>query len=245
MGGTNDLGTIYKIDSNGFLTTLISFANTNGANPYAGLLLGRDGNFYGTTYAGGANGFGTVFKLDTNYVLTTLASCGNTNGANPQAGLLQGLDGNFYGTTSAGGNFGGTTVGHGTVFELDTNGILTPLILFNGTNGDSPQGALIQDASGRFYGTTAAGGTNGFGTVFQFSVSTSPILLTVTLTGNSVALTWNAVVGNSYNVLYKTNLEQPSWNTLASSLMATNAFMTIFDAVGPDPQRFYQVLQLP
>src|SRR5208283_2335127 len=58
-GGTNGWGTVFKITSQGTLTTLWQFgfgsSGTNGAQPEAGLVQGRDGNFYGTTYSGGTN----------------------------------------------------------------------------------------------------------------------------------------------------------------------------------------------
>ena len=38
------------------------------------LVLGSDGNFYGTTYGAAAAGYGTVFRVTTNGVLTTLVS---------------------------------------------------------------------------------------------------------------------------------------------------------------------------
>lgn len=246
QGGTNNAGTIYKIDTNGVLTTLASFNETNGANPYAGLIVGPDGALYGTTFGGGTNGFGTIFKLDTNNTLTTLISFANTNGANPQAALLRGLDGNFYGTTSAGGDLSVKPEGHGTVFELDTNGILTSLILFNGTNGDSPRAGLIEDANGNFYGTTAYGGTNDLGTVFRFNLTVPrPRFLAVAATNGVVTLTWSATVQKSYQMLYKSSLNQPSWSNLNNSVTATNAVMTSLDTPGPDPQRFYQILLLP
>jgi uncharacterized repeat protein (TIGR03803 family) len=60
-------GTIFKITPSGTLTTLYSFcAQTNctdGAVPYAGLVRGTNGTFYGTTWAGGAGGYGTIFSL--------------------------------------------------------------------------------------------------------------------------------------------------------------------------------------
>ena len=246
QGGTNGYGTIYEINTNGALTTLVSFGNTNGANPYAGLISDLNGNLYGTTYQGGANGYGTVFELHTNGTLTTLVSFGNTNGATPQAGLFLGMDGNLYGTTSAGGDLSSQPAGHGTVFKLSTNGTLTSLILFNGTNGDSPQGSLIQDAQGNFYSTTAGGGTNGFGTVFRFSITvTPPRFLDVAAMNNIVTLTWSATAQETYQMLYKTNLNQASWSNLNGSVLATNTVMTTFDAVGPDTQRFYQILLLP
>ena len=59
---TNDawhgMGTVFKVTTNGTLTTLVSFNHTNGANPHAALTLGNDGNFYGTTaYGGSSNGY--------------------------------------------------------------------------------------------------------------------------------------------------------------------------------------------
>src|SRR5580658_8736955 len=63
------------------LTTLFTFGtSTNGANPYAALVQGSDGYFYGTTGNGGAytnaynTSFGTVFKISTNGSLTSLYS---------------------------------------------------------------------------------------------------------------------------------------------------------------------------
>ena len=248
LGGTNGgYGTIFKLMTNGTFASLYSFSGTNGANPYAGLVRGSDGNFYGTAFSGGANGYGTVFRFATDGTLTTLASFGNTNGANPQAGLVQGSDGNFYGTTSAGGAYTNQSgLGYGTIFKLTTNGTLTTLVSFDGTNGASPQAALVQSVDGSFYGTTAQGGANGYGTVFRLSVIVPPpSFLAVAATGGTLTLTWSATVGQSYQMLYKTNLTQTVWNNLNSSLVATNFVMTTFDVVGPDPQRFYQILLLP
>ena len=52
------MGTVFKVTTNGTLTTLVSFNGTNGAYPHAGLTLGNDGNFYGTTSQGGSNPVG-------------------------------------------------------------------------------------------------------------------------------------------------------------------------------------------
>src|SRR5450759_4522754 len=68
-GGTSALGTVFKITPGGTLTTLHSFAVSEGQfpyaegeGPYAGLVQGSDGNFYGTAVSGGTSGNGTVFK---------------------------------------------------------------------------------------------------------------------------------------------------------------------------------------
>src|SRR5439155_474250 len=126
--GAFSYGTVFRIGTNEVLTTLVSLANTNGANPKAALVQGSDGNFYGTTTYGGATattnnpGYGTVFRMDANGVLTTLVSFHGGNGANPFAALVQGSDGNFYGTTY----FGGAS-GYGTAFRMDASGELTTL----------------------------------------------------------------------------------------------------------------------
>ena len=71
------------MDASGNLTTLHSFAGSDGANPYAGLIQATDGNFYGTTYEGGASGYGTVFKMDASGNLTTLHSFTGATGPIP------------------------------------------------------------------------------------------------------------------------------------------------------------------
>jgi len=52
-----------KMTLGGALTMLHSFDSTDGANSYAGLVQGADGNFYGSTFYGGAYGYGTIFKM--------------------------------------------------------------------------------------------------------------------------------------------------------------------------------------
>ena len=166
------MGTVFKVMTNGTLNTLVSFSNTNGANPLAALTLGNDGNFYGTTEGGGYYGYGTVFKMTTNGTLTTLVVFNHTNGANPWAGLTLGSDGNFYGTTAYGGNTSQNPVeGWGTVFRVTTNGTLNTLVSFSSTNGAYPFSALTLGNDGNFYGTTRHGGSSNYGTVFRLSLS--------------------------------------------------------------------------
>jgi uncharacterized repeat protein (TIGR03803 family) len=224
-GGTNGYGTVFKISTNGALTSLYSFTGGNdGGNPTAGLVQGSDGNYYGTTQWGGTNDYGTVFKINTNGALTTIYAFGTVtdaygdrlDGAYPEAGLVQGTDGNFYGTTQWGG-----TNDYGTVFKINTNGALTSLYSFdtdNGTNGANPQAALVQGSDGNFYGTTSGGGvyTNqygqGYGTVFRLTIVPSPQLTLIPF-GPYVILTWptNAFV---FNLESSTGIGSwANWNT--------------------------------
>ncbi len=158
-GGSNGAGTVFRVTTNGMITTLVSFAGTNGTDPAATLTLGKDGNFYGTTYEGGSNNDGgTVFQLATNGTLTTLAFFDVTNGLYPYAALTLGNDGNFYGTTTQAGNtnFNGGG-GYGAIFRVSTNGTMSTLIAFNGTNGASPQAGLTLGSDGNLYGTVPLG----------------------------------------------------------------------------------------
>ncbi|HTY88000.1 MAG TPA: choice-of-anchor tandem repeat GloVer-containing protein [Candidatus Acidoferrum sp.] len=255
LGGTNGgFGTIFKLTTNGTLTCLHAFTGlSDGGNPYAGLVQGADGSFYGTTGAyastnqSGTN-YGTVFRLSANGTFTTLVSFAITNGADPRAGLVQGMDGNLYGTTSVGGVYSNVLgVGYGTIFKIGTNGGLTMLFSFNGTNGAAPEAPLIQASDGNFYGTTQQGGTNGYGTIFRLSIATPPPpnFLKVESAGATVVLTWSATVGQLYQMLYKTDLNQATWNNLNGPIAATNTTMITIDSIGPDPQRFYRILMLP
>jgi uncharacterized repeat protein (TIGR03803 family) len=91
-GGAHGQGTVFKITPAGALTTIHSFCGQScgdGAAPFAGLVLGNDGNFYGTTEGGGTNNEGTVFKMTPQGTLTTLHSFNIQDGSNPYAGLVQ------------------------------------------------------------------------------------------------------------------------------------------------------------
>jgi uncharacterized repeat protein (TIGR03803 family) len=151
---SNTYGTVFKIGTNGEFATLHTFTDltaANGKNPKAGLVLGRDGIFYGTTYSGGT-GSGTVFSITADSIFTRLYSFTSTDGGNP-IGLVQGLDGDLYGATYQKGS-GGPTASAG-VFKMTTNGSLTSLYgTFYGYNPSR----LVQGVDGSFYGTIAGPG---------------------------------------------------------------------------------------
>ena len=172
-GGSNSVGTVFSLGTNGLFTSLWSFNSTNGSYPAASLVQGSDGKLYGTTSAGGAQGLGTVFSLSTNGIFISLVSFDYTRGAYPSNGLVQATDGAFYGTASS----GGTNGGWGTVFRLTADGTLIPLHSFNYEDGAYPVGGLVQGSDGNLYGTTSQGGIGGQGTVFQ--ITTNGLLTTL------------------------------------------------------------------
>ncbi len=177
-GGANGDGTVFKITPSGSLTTLYAFCSRSGCsdgNEPVSLLQAPGGDFYGTTHGGGANRRGTVFKITPTGALTTLYSfCSQSNcpdGEGPGA-LVQAANGDLYGTTFYGGAHG-TVAGNGggTVFEITTAGALTTVYRFCSqsptcADGQNPE-ELVQATDGALYGTTAKGGVNGDGTIFE------------------------------------------------------------------------------
>lgn len=148
-------------------------ASSGPADPSAQLTQGLDGNFYGTTGHGGNTGNGTIYRLATDGSLTVLFSFLGTNGANPSSGLIQTSDGLFYGTTIYGNN---PPFDSGSFFKVTTNGVLTALFYFSGTNGSSPSGKLAQGTDG-IYGTTRNGGDYDFGTLYRITTNGTFTLL--------------------------------------------------------------------
>src|SRR5262249_8770514 len=155
-------GTLFRMTTNGAVTTLHAFAGGNdGASPSAGLIQATDGNLYGTANSGGANYIGTLFRMSLNGALTTLHAFNYGDGASPTAPLIQASDGNFYGTTSSGGSSNS-----GTAFKFTRSGAFTSLHSFQGVDGSTPLAGLVQGNDGNLYGATKAGGVNPYdGTV--------------------------------------------------------------------------------
>jgi len=169
--GANYGGTAYRITPTGAFTTIYTFTGGNdGAQPYAPLTLGSDGNFYGTTPSGGAHSAGTVFKVTPAGGLTTLyAFTGAADGGHSQAPLTLGKDGSFYGTTPSGG-----ANGAGTFFKMTSAGALTTISSFNWAatpfSAGGIQTTLTLGADGNFYSADGFGGANGavgLGTVYK------------------------------------------------------------------------------
>jgi uncharacterized repeat protein (TIGR03803 family) len=245
-GGSNGSGTVFRITPGGSLTTLFTFSDTNGANPFGGLVQGNDGALYGTTAFGGTNlGFGTIFKVTTNGALTTLFNFHFTDGAQPEAKMIFGNDGNLYGTVFAGGSLGNDPFGNGqgAVFRITTNGVYTPLVLFQGTNGLNPQASLTLGPDGNLYGTTVNGGPGGSGTIFR-------IILTPQFTditkgeGGSILLTGTGPSGATFRLLASPDIALPiaAWTTLTTGTFGEDGSFSFTDTEARAvSERFYRL----
>ncbi len=170
IGGTNNSGIIFSINTNGTgYTILHEFAHTtdNGAQPYRNSLIQNGSVLYGMTWNGGEDDVGVIFSINKNGTGFTLLHefvGGVGDGSLPEGDLLL-IDSTLYGMTSSGGDWG-------TIFSIDTDGSDYTLIHeFSGEDeGGTPKGSLIYDGS-TFYGMTSADGDDNYGAVFSFSLS--------------------------------------------------------------------------
>jgi uncharacterized repeat protein (TIGR03803 family) len=168
----SDNGTVFRLTTNGDLTTLVTFGSALGGGPLGPLLKSRDGFFYGTTSGLHASGFSTVFKMDEAGNLTTLHSFNTDEGTHIQSRLVQGGDGTLYGTALWGGIFNDPpNLGNGTIFKLTSNGTFTVLFRFDGPNGRYPFGGLCFGPDGDLYGTADSGGAFDQGTIFKITTN--------------------------------------------------------------------------
>ncbi len=183
--------------------TSVSFSSGTGYNisgsggyyPNSRLLLGSDGNLYGTTAASSC-GYGALYKISPQGRETVLhyfgdgtvshdgkeSPPGNAPTVTGENELIEGSDGNIYGTTSAGG-----AAGEGALFEMTTAGQIAILHSFaDGSvvnDGTVPAAGVVQGADGSFYGTTSAGGSAGLGTVFKVANNLPAITSSLAVNG--------------------------------------------------------------
>jgi uncharacterized repeat protein (TIGR03803 family) len=189
QGGANNAGIAYMLlppvapGDRWRERVLYSFGNFpgDGVNPNAGLLAGNN-VLYGVA-SGGANFTGAVFQLTppsvrgkpwTETVLYSFTGFGSVDAAFPSSELIMDRKGNLYGTAL----LGGANI-LGAVYQLSPpagNGSWTEKVIFSfsGTDGSSPAGHLLLDASGTLFGTADGGGASGSGAVFQLVPPAAP-----------------------------------------------------------------------
>jgi uncharacterized repeat protein (TIGR03803 family) len=174
-------GTVFKIAPDGTETVLHSFTGgSDGIWPWASVTLDKNGNIYGTTSEGGNTecggvGCGIVFKIAPDGTETilhqfTYSQDNYSEGGSPRSPMVLDAKGNLYGTTMVGGStYGGW--GCGTVFKIAPDGTETILHAFDNSDGCSPWGVILK--GGIVYGTTQAGGSYNWGTVFRLNPNKS------------------------------------------------------------------------
>ena len=141
-------------------------------------------------------------KIATGEFSTVLefTSAGAINrGAFPAAALTSDGAGFLWGTTNNGG-----AGDFGTVFKVNTTaGSLSTVQEFtsNGasTKGAYPQGSLVGDGAGSFYGTTSSGGPLDLGTVFKVNIGTGALTTMAEFSGNGATNKGNTPQAGLFN----------------------------------------------
>jgi uncharacterized repeat protein (TIGR03803 family) len=243
-GASNAGGTVFKMTSDGKLTTLHSFCSrsdcTDGQAPLM-VTQARDGNLYGTTLSGGSinQDCGTVFELTPSGKLTTLHIFNYYDGCNPHGPILQARDGNFYGTVYYDIHSDcndDIMPGCGYLFKVTPAGAYSIFHAFHCTDGANPTGGLIQGNDGYIYGSTANGGVpKGVcrynddapyygGTVFR--VSTDGTLTTLSTAVN--AILYSLVEANDGNLYGTSWTEGEVLNSVIFKMTPTGAATTLY-----------------
>jgi len=170
-GGSNGYGVIFCFDPvSSTYTKLKDFDGINGAGPFGSLVEADNGKLYGMTAIGGSSDLGVIFSFDpSSSTYSKLKDFNGTTGALPYGSLIQASDGKLYGMTQYGGSSYQPAVnyGAGVIFSFDpSSSTYTKLKDFDGTNGGSPTGSLMQASDGKLYGMTP-------GVIFSFDASSS------------------------------------------------------------------------
>ena len=137
VGGSGGGGIVYRVTQSGNLKILHNFplgTQNDGNDPIASVLLGTDGLFYGTTWAGGLNNYGVVFSLAPTGSYAFIYQFDKVSGSNAASNMVQHTNGSVYGMANGG------LATDGVIYRLDLNlGITLKPLLSAGKVGTSVQ----------------------------------------------------------------------------------------------------------
>jgi hypothetical protein len=124
--------------------------------------------------------------------------------------------------------------------EISTNGVIT----WTPTHAQAPSTNIFQTVV-TDNGVPVLSATNSF-TVF---VTTSesvppPTIQSITVTNGIAAISWSAVTGHTYRLLYNVEFDT-NWIPIPPDILATNSSITATDSVESIATRFYRVQLLP
>ena len=163
--GADDYGNAFELSPSGqswSFTPLHQFVNSSDGSDSNGNLIFDSGDLFGTNRYGGPGGEGGIFELSPSGQGWNISVLHSFHGeaAGPDGPALVDSAGNLYATSSYAGRYG-----WGNVFKMTPSGsgyTYTDLYDFTGgSDGGSPSGQIVMDASGNLFGTTEFGGMTG------------------------------------------------------------------------------------
>lgn len=234
-GGTTNSGTVFKITSDKQFTKLHDFVPGQGEAPQDALVQGNNGDFYGTTFGNGINGVGTIFEISSAGTFNNVHFFNaNSGGYFSGSGLTLGNDGNLYGVTYDGGDANSD----GVVFQfVPGTSSYNVRHTFTGADGSHPQnGALTLASDGLLYGTTQAGGTGGYGTIFNVSTDGTVFNSLLSFAGPPQAWRPNGMVmqGSDHSFYGVTYRGGPADAGVIFRFNTTGGLTPLYNFNGPD-----------
>jgi len=234
-GGINNDGVLFEYDpATGVYTKKVDFNTPTGEAPMGVLALASNGKLYGMTSQGGANSMGVIYEYDpANNVYSKKIDFTSAGGHSPQGNSLYlHTNGKFYGMTT----FGGAS-NYGVLFEYDpaTNVYTKKIDFTNNPNGASPYGGLMITTSGKVFGLTVNGGTNGQGILFEYVPSTNTLTKKIDFNAANGSFPYSTLVEASNNRLYGVT---PVNGSIYEYNPATNVLTKKFDFSTPSNGQF-------
>jgi uncharacterized repeat protein (TIGR03803 family) len=184
-GSTNTDGAVFELEHRaGTWASSVLYTDGIAKADGPGVVFDKLGNLYGDIGPGQdyAGAIGQLSPGPTGWTYAQLYSYCPQNdcsqGVGQTAAPIWDASGNLWGDTVEGGISQSpcfTSSGCGVIFEMtpDEEGSWTYNVMHQfastTTDGQGPYGGLILDSAGNFYGSTLAGGTHSYGTIFKFS----------------------------------------------------------------------------
>lgn len=224
-GGESGAGTLYSISSAGRFSLLYTFVSTGavtGTEPNGSLVLGSDGNLYGTTRGGGDNGAGILYRVTPGGGIAQIfsfpsggtGSCSASEFLSADGTLTAGANGKLYGVLCSAG-----TNAAGLIYSFDpATTTFTSLHDFGAgsqgrVTGWGPNAPLVLGADGNLYGSTGEGGTFNQGAIFEMTPDGSSYKLLYSFNGsNPLGYFPRSLLLGSDNNLYGTTALTGSGN---------------------------------
>ncbi len=142
---------------------------------------------------------GKIIKFDINANKLSTAYTLTSDKAQPTYNdLLLAQNGSLFGMTATGGS-----KGFGILFSYHPgSSTYTKLVDFDGANGHSPYGSLIEAGNGVLYGVTERGGANNHGSVFSYNYKTNKLTLLYSFTGSNGRSPYGSLLKTNDGKLY-------------------------------------------
>lgn len=172
-GGDFNSGVLFEFDPETIeYKKIYDFNPVNGMIPVCNLIQASNGRLYGVAPKGGTANSGVLFEYDIiSKTYTKLIDFDGQNaGSEPAGSLIEASDGKLYGMTTKTQIVGNNS--YGVIYSYDiTNFQIHKLFEFDGLNGSSPTGSLLEIVNQKLIGVADQGGVNGFGVMFEFDIT--------------------------------------------------------------------------